>query len=165
MFPTVLRARVESFIGAERGYSKLHQRRLRTDVSDWAKTISFSLQHAAEQMTPAILSGYDRWRSAGLRCAAIEKADMSRPICSNYLRAGEDNKCPGEVPGFLIFGLSKEALKCFDYMLCNQKLEELYKKGSGTDNFSFQSGSFKRIRVHVEIGIKGGGSTSTEGVT
>ena len=165
MFPSILRAQAESFIGTEGIYSELHQRRLRTDVSDWAKVMSLSIQHAAEQMTPAILKGYDRWRPSGFRCAVIETAECSPQICNNFLREGEDKHLTGQVPGFLIFGLSEEALKCFDHLLSNQELQKSYRKGIAENVLSSEGRFFKRDRVRVEIGIKGGGTTTTEAMT
>lgn len=167
MFPSILRAQAEVFsgLGTEGVYSELHQRRLRTDVSDW-KAMSFSIQHAAEQMTPAILKGYDRWRPLGFPCAVIEEAEDSPHICSNYLKSGEDEKCPGQVPGFIVFGLSEEALKCLDHLVSNTELQKRSKEeGIADRHTSLEGPLFTRDRVRVDIGIKGGGSRTTDAMT
>ena len=167
MFPGILRARAESYIGAEGVYSELHQRRLRTDASDWSR-MNFSLQHAAEQMTPAILKGYDIWRPSGLSCPAIKTAEHTRHICRDVQRDDslryED--CRGEVRGFLIFGLSEEALKCLDHMFCSDALLSLYgSRGSKVDGWNIFQCAFKRKNVQVDIGLKGGGSMNVNAVT
>lgn len=167
MFPSVLRARAESYIGAEGIYSELHQRRLRTDAGDWAR-LNFSLQHAAEQMTPAILRGYDVWRPAGLSCAAIERNSHTPQICQDFQRSQSIrfDQCRGDVRGFLIFGLSEEALKCLDHMFSGDGLHSLY--GSKISNKDYRSGmerAFKRKSAQVDIGLKGGGSMNVDAVT
>jgi hypothetical protein len=165
MFPSILRARAESYIGAEGIYSELHQRRLRTDASDWAR-VSFSLQHAAEQMTPAVLRAYDVWRPAGLSCAAIERDTHSRQISQEFQKIHSVAQCRGEVRGFLIFGLSEEALKCLDHMFHENALHSLYgSKGSNKDYWSGRERTFKRKNAQVDIGLKGGGSMTVDAVT
>jgi len=95
MFPSVLTACAEFFISEEGVYSSRLQRRLRTDRRDWNST-NVSLQHAAEQMTPACVAGFARWKPKKRSCAALQASSHSH------------------VHGFLIFGLAKEALCCLD---------------------------------------------------
>jgi len=144
MFPSILRARAEQFIGAEGTYSERHQRRLKTDSNDWSR-INFSLQNTAEKMTPARLDGYDRFKPYGLTNAAIT-------------RGGHDSS----VQGFVIFGLSEEALKCLDHLFSRQELEELY----GYRDFE-RAGRPELIRrlVEVVIPVKGGDEMTINTVT
>lgn len=136
MFPSILRARAEQFTNAEGIYSETHQRRLKTDASDWSR-INFSLQHAAEQMTPARLKGYDRFKPYGLHNASICKGNNENIV-----------------QGFVVFGLSEEALKCCDHLLSGEELESLYgdrnlkKRGDGS--------GFSRRPVKVDISVQGG---------
>jgi hypothetical protein len=145
MFPSILRARAEQFTGAGGIYSEKYQRRLKTDASDWSR-INFSLQHAAEQMTPARLEGYDRFKPYGVTNAAIARG-----------------KIGSSVPGFILFGLSEEALKCLDQFFSSEELEELY----GDHNFERAGGrpGFIRRRVEVVISVKGGDIMTVDAVT
>lgn len=166
MFPSVLRARAESYIGAEGIHSELHQRRLRTNAGDWAK-VNFSLQHAAEQMTPAILRGYDLWRPTGLTCAAIERDTYTEQICRDYQhQLLEPQQCRGAVRGFLIFGLTEEALNCLDHMFHKETLHSLYGlKGSNKGYWNGGERAIKRESAQVDIGLKGGESMKVDAVT
>jgi hypothetical protein len=145
MFPSILRARAEQFTGAEGIYSETHQRRLKTDASDWSR-INFSLQHAAEQMTPARLKGYDRFKPYGLNNAGMCK--------------GNDGSV---VQGFVLFGLSEEALKCCDHLLSGEELKTLY----GDRNLKKRGGEpcFVRHRVKVDISVQGGDVMTIDAVT
>jgi hypothetical protein len=145
MFPSILRARAEQFTGAEGIYSETHQRRLKTDASDWSR-INFSLQHAAEQMTPARLKGYDRFKPYGLSNACICK--------------GNDGSA---VQGFVLFGLSEEALKCCDHLLSGEELKTLY----GDRNLKKRGAEpgFVRRRVEVDISVQGGDVMTIDAVT
>jgi hypothetical protein len=145
MFPSILRARAEQFTNAEGIYSETHQRRLKTDASDWSR-INFSLQHAAEQMTPARLKGYDRFKPYGLHNAGICKGNNENIV-----------------QGFVVFGLSEEALKCCDHLLSGEELEKLYgdrnlkKRGDGS--------GFARRPVKVDISVQGGDVMTIDAVT
>ena len=101
MFPSVLRAQAEKSISAEGIYSRALQRRIQTSSEDWSN-INTSLRHAAQQMTPALLKGYLRFE--------IERfGDAALMPCHD----GEAS----ETKGFLVSGLSHEALVCLDYLL------------------------------------------------
>ena len=161
MFPSILRNRAEQFTAPEGVYSEFHQRRLRTDSSDWDR-VDLSLQHAAEKMTPAILSGYERWKPKDFSCAAIQR------IPPRYYGPAETSY--GEVKGFLIFGLSEEAYKCCDELLISvEMLEDEYrqrgrKRGSAKDSSRGRSPTrdrrpeavFRREDVPVTIVLKNG---------
>jgi hypothetical protein len=144
MFPSILRARAEQFTGAEGIYSQRYQRRLKTEASDWSR-IQFSLQRTAEQMTPARLEGYERFKPYGLDNAAIS------------------GKVGGSVQGFLLFGLSEEALKCLDHLFSGEQLEELY----GDHNFKEGRvrSDFFRHRVNTVISVQGGDIMTVDAVT
>jgi Ankyrin repeats (3 copies) len=148
MFPSILRARAEQFIGAEGVYSQRHQRRLKTDANDWTR-VNFSLQHAAEQMTPARLNGYSRFKPIGLSCAAIVKAGSEAPDTA--------------VLGFLIFGLSEEALKCCDHLLSSASLMDIYKDKDQAELDA--KDYFQRKTVKVDISVKGGDLMTIDAVT
>lgn len=81
MFPSVLRAQAERFISLEGVYSRKLQRRLSTSPEDWVSA-NESLQQAAQQMTPALLKGYQRFEiqesgDAGLVSAKSANARLS----------------------------------------------------------------------------------------
>ena len=101
MFPSILRAQAEKSISAEGIYSRALQRRIQTSAEDWSN-INTSLRHAAQQMTPALLKGYLRFEIERFGDAALMPCD-----------AGEAT----ETKGFLVSGLSHEALVCLDYLL------------------------------------------------
>jgi hypothetical protein len=144
MFPSILRARAEQFTGAEGIYSERYQRRLKTDSSDWSR-INFSLQNAAEKMTPGRLDGYQRFKPHGLTNAAISEGTFD-----------------SSVQGFVLFGLSEEALKCFDHLFSGEESQDLY----GDHNFE-EAGRPALIRRHVEvvISVKGGDDMTVNTVT
>jgi len=121
-FPAILRAiAAKSLKGV---YSPIHQRRLYPSSTDWAKA-DVSIKNACEAMTPALLKGFDRWRVSHLDWAVMQDSRMTRKI----LRAIESwndepiaPQPPGEVVGFLIVGLTGEALRYCD-MLFSSDLE------------------------------------------
>ncbi|KAF7512718.1 hypothetical protein GJ744_000285 [Endocarpon pusillum] len=187
MFPSVLRAIAEKFTTAEGVYSEPLQRRLRTDPSDWARA-NFSLQHAAEQMTPVVLRGYDRWKVKGNWPAAILPTALTPEILHGLSsRQNDDAVVPsGKVRGFLIFGLSVEALSCLDHLMNNRDKDTLFEdlmmncdKDTLLDEMMSKatlfdeevksdlrpSRVFDRKNVEVQIGLKGGGDMTLSAVT
>lgn len=97
MFPSVLRAQAEHFLNPDGIYSSSQGRRLRTVESDWGR-INDGIREAAKQGTPAVLPGYSRF--------------CLRQYSLAYIQPSEQ----GETRGFLIFGLSAEALACLDHL-------------------------------------------------
>lgn len=101
---------------SENWRSPLHQRRLYPSSTDWAKAET-SIKRAAKIMTPARLKGYDRWRPIGMDCAAVQDSRFTSRILRNR---GADGYAPikpeppGEVVGFVILGLTEEALRYCD---------------------------------------------------
>ena len=168
MFPSILRARAEDFINPQGVYSSKSQRRLRTDSSDWAK-VNFSLQHAAEQMTPARLKGHERRKFSDLSLAMLHPSF----------------KRDAAVNGFLLFGLSDEALLCLDSLYDNQGPRYLFtdssedraaQRDSGSDSDTHSEDEeadevlkdtwnrqvLERRKVRVEVGLSKGGTSEIE---
>lgn len=116
MFPSVLRAFAANSIQGI--YSPLHQRRLIPSSNDWAR-IDVSIKHAAEAMTPARLKDFNAWRPSRMECAVLQDDSWTRRIINNRV---ERNLAPlepaplGEVTGFLILGVTEEALRYCDLM-------------------------------------------------
>ena len=104
MFPSILRAQAEKSISAEGIYSRALQRRIQTSAEDWSN-INTSLRHAAQHMTPALLKGYLRFE--------IERSGDAALMPCPYTDGGDAT----QTKGFLISGLSQEALVCLDYLL------------------------------------------------
>ncbi|CAH0047249.1 unnamed protein product, partial [Clonostachys solani] len=145
MFPSVLRAQAEHFLNPDGIYSSSQGRRLRTVESDWDR-INDGMREAAQHGTPAVLPGYSRF--------------CLRQYSLAYIQPNEQ----GETGGFLIFGLSAEALACLDH---------LYEKGGPRHFFDGrreESGSWGmtelvRQRVTVRINIKDGDTIKIEADT
>ena len=124
MLPSILRAQAAAFISAEGTYSQRLQRRLQTSAEDWSG-VNESLQQAAQQMTPALLEGYLRYeilvtRDAGLSSATGDHHRDQRLHTQKRQRACEEDQVPSETKGFLVFGLSHEALACLDYLYSDE---------------------------------------------
>ena len=169
MFPSILNAQASESIKGS--YSRLHQRRLYPDSKDWARA-NVSLKHAAEIMTPAVLPGFDRWEVTGFNGAVIGDANMPHNILSNLFSA-----FTGKVQGFLIFGLTEEALKAIDELLIippfrNRSTERMKKASDRYDSETSDSQSkavvkplFTRKGVQVDIELKGGKRRIVDAVT
>ena len=116
MFPSVLRAvAAQSTKGA---YSRDHGRRIFASSADWAKS-DLSIRRASENMTPARLEGFDRWRPLALGCAVLQVSSLtSRILKKRALDGGPDLSPPppGYVDGFLVTGLQPEALRYLDLL-------------------------------------------------
>ena len=143
MFPSILRARAAKFTSAEGIYSRQLQRRLQTSAEDWS-SVSESLQQAAQQMTPALLKGYQRLEIQESRDAALINVKSAN---SNHMppkaQSGDspntNNTSASETKGFIIFGLSHEALACLDYLFSPEGHKELSatKSDGGKSNSTF----------------------------
>ena len=143
MFPSILRALATRLKSAEGIYSRALQRRIPTSVEDWAG-VSESLQQASQQMTPALLEGYLRFRPMGCRDAALTatlspnaKQELERPPP----KGSDGNEMPvsSNTRGLIVFGLSWEAIACLDHAFRGEKTEE---KSSPADSGSERSTSF-----------------------
>ncbi|KAL9087159.1 MAG: hypothetical protein Q9165_006810 [Trypethelium subeluteriae] len=100
MFPSILKRHGESLMSSTGIYSSEQRRRIMTDSTDWAKC-NLSIERAAECMTPALLKGYQRVKVPGSSLATLQR----------------DSKNPSSImQGFLIFGLTREALCCLDHL-------------------------------------------------
>ena len=131
----------------------------------FAPDSSRSLQHAAEQMTPAVLSGYDRWKPQGLSCAAIFESSHTPPIAGKPgIGLGNRDSLKGEVQGFLIFGLTEEALKCCDKVFGSpSSLNKAY--GESLLDLDRPSVVFSRQLVNVSFNLKGGEVRTVDATT
>lgn len=114
MFPSILNARAEAYMSSEGVYSPQLQRRLRTTPWDWAK-LHISLQHCAEAMTPAVLSHHFTVRERGLGPAWLKRSTDSIDTVS----------------GFLIFGLSEDAVTCLEHMFTTDSDRDLCLESAG----------------------------------
>ncbi|KAF2143346.1 uncharacterized protein K452DRAFT_307490 [Aplosporella prunicola CBS 121167] len=172
MFPSVIRAIAARSTESE--YSKVHQRRLMPTADDWAN-VNKTLKHAAEAMTTAVLRGYDRWKPKGIDCAVLQQSDISPSIIEEISRNGypTSSKPSGEVQGFIIRGLTREALRYCDLLLCGsrscaKKLQlakgEDQKKGSAQPDGP-KGGLMRQEEVSVEIRLKSGELTKVKAQT
>ena len=158
MFPSIVKAQASKSIKGI--YSSRYQRRLFPDPRDWAWASS-SLKNVAENMTPAVLKGYDRWKPKGLDCATIMESRTTKDVLAvgnikvpKGLRALPDQDIfPGHVQGFLIFGFSEEAFKTCD------EIFPLHYDHTSSKYENFQSKSkkhFERKFVEVDIRLSNG---------
>lgn len=116
MFPSIVRACAARFVSAEGVYSSEMQRRIPTSAQDWA-SVNESLQHAAQQMTPALLRGHMRFELNDSRDAGLVT-----------------HKATYETKGFIISGLSSEALACLDYLFGPEGFKEHAYKGKNSSS-------------------------------
>ena len=184
MFPSIIKAQADKSLKGI--YSPRYQRRLAPTFQDWFRA-NFSLKHTAEIMTPAVLKGFDRWKPRGLRCAAIQDARLTRRVIESEhprLPRGFEHLTmtkllPGYVQGFLIFGLSEEALKTCDELFplkeCQsrnwQRSPMVRNRSRSRENDSDESDEempkehFKRKKVNVDIELKDGRIRNVEATT
>lgn len=170
MFPSILKARAESFIGGEGIYSSRLRRRLQTMAGDWSN-MNVSLQDAARRMVPASLKGYSRCQLQSLSYAALIKDDPDRRWLYGDLADPKSRETLG-VNGFLISGLSAEALRCLDHLLGSEGRGNLFDKrpagsirsdpGTGRDTNSREVNEyrevFERKEVEVAVALRDGGT-------
>ncbi|KAK4503337.1 hypothetical protein PRZ48_004252 [Zasmidium cellare] len=142
MFPSVLRCQAESFIGTEGTYSSQQGRRIVTSSRDWSG-VDESIQSAAECMTPAILPGYKRYRLSNYSLAYVE------PVSQN------------ETPGFLIFGLSPEALACLDHLYEEKGPKHLFNERE-SKRTEWSRTRLVRKTAPVRLNVVGGESVEIE---
>ena len=121
MFPSILRACAARFISAEGVYSSELQRRIPTSAEDWS-CVNESLQHAAQQMAPALLKGFERFELGKSHDAGLSRS-----------------KATNEIRGFIVSGLSYEALACLDYLYSPGGFKEHLKKQEVRQNFDSSS--------------------------
>jgi Ankyrin repeats (3 copies) len=164
MFPSILTQQADKFVSQGGFYSESSQRRVTSDAYDWAN-VNMSLQHAAERMTPAVLTGYDRWKPRDLSCAAIsESCDTPAMVGESETSLRPKDTSQHEVQGFLIFGLSEDAMKCCDELFCSSSsLKDAY--GESHSNISVQRRFFSRKLVSVSFSLKGGEMSSIDATT
>ena len=184
MFPSIIKAQADRSLKGI--YSPRYQRRLAPTFQDWFRA-NFSLKHTAEIMTPAVLKGFDRWKPRGLRCAAIQDARLTRHVIElehPRLPRGLEHLpmtklLPGYVQGFLIFGLSEEALKTCDELfplkecqsrnwqrspMARSRSRSREKDSDGSDEELLKE-HFKRKKVNVDIELKDGRIRNVEATT
>ena len=184
MFPSIVKAQADRSLKGI--YSPRYQRRLAPSFQDWARA-NFSLKHTAEIMTPAVLKGFDRWKPRGLRCAAIQDARVTRTVIElEDLRLPRGLEhipiaklLPGYVQGFLVFGLSEEALKTCDELFPLKECQSRNWQRSSMARSRSRSREkqsdevqeeppkehFKRKKVNVDIELKDGRIRNVEAAT
>ncbi|KAK7420409.1 hypothetical protein QQX98_002832 [Neonectria punicea] len=161
MFPSVLHAIASR--GTEGAYSPGLQRRLVLTSDDWAKA-NLSVQRATELMTPALLRGYSRWQPEGLDCAVIQKSIMNDAGKRRDARDSEDG-----VVGFLISGVTREALRYFDLLFASTE-RNLVKLGPATSEERYRDRSeteslLQRQSVDVQVELNTGDVTTVHAHT
>ncbi|KAH7069363.1 hypothetical protein FB567DRAFT_246343 [Paraphoma chrysanthemicola] len=175
MFPSALRGFAARSL--EGVYSPQHQRRLVPSSSDWSRADT-SIKRAAEIMTPARLNNYDAWRPSGFDLAAIQFQYRTKEILATRQSKDLEPLQPapaGEVAGFLILGLTEEALRYCDLIFCsdNRTLQRGYATGSDNEGASgseklasrTQKPMFERRRVTVDIQLSNGQLRSVSAAT
>ena len=175
MFPSALRGFAARSL--EGVYSPQHQRRLVPSSTDWSRADT-SIKRAAEVMTPARLKDYDAWRPSGFDLAAMQESSRTREILATRESMGLETLQPspaGEVTGFLILGLTEEALRYCDLIFCSdyRTLNQGYAIGSDNESASgsqkADSGArkplFERRRVTVDIQLSTGQLRSISAAT
>ncbi|CAH0027584.1 unnamed protein product [Clonostachys rhizophaga] len=145
MFPSVLRAQAEHFLNPDGIYSSSQGRRLRTVESDWGR-INDGIREAAQQGTPAVLSGYSRFCLRQYSLAYIQPSQQ------------------GETRGFLIFGLSAEALACLDHLYERGGPRHFY-DGRRKQSAPWDMTELVRQRVTVRTNVKDGNTLNIEADT
>ncbi|KPM40415.1 hypothetical protein AK830_g6150 [Neonectria ditissima] len=153
MFPSVLHAVAAR--ATEGAYSPGLQRRLVLNSDDWAKA-NLSVQRATELMTPARLSGYMRWKPEGFDCAVIQKSF-------------EPHQSQDGVVGFLISGVTREALRYFDLLFASteRNLDKM-RPESSDERFRDQSDTeslLQRQSVDVQVELNTGEITTVHAHT
>lgn len=143
MFPSVLRGLAASCMKPY-ALGEEFPNGLRTGSFDWA-FCDQSIQSAAETMTPAVLKDFERLNLMGLWCAALKPSFGS------------------EVSGFLIFGLSIDAIRCLDQVYSKASRRKLFSKGLSQD--TYENDVFKRRTVKVSIKLSDGGDQSVSAQT
>lgn len=184
MFPSIIKAQADRSLKGI--YSSRYQRRLTPTPQDWFRA-NFSLKHTAEIMTPAVLKGFDRWKPRGLRCAAIQDARLTRNVIEfehprlprGFEHIPMTKLLPGYVQGFLVFGLSEEALKTCDELfplkecqsrnwqrssMARSRSGSRERKSDGLDE-ELPKIHFKRQTVNVDIELKDGRIRNVEATT
>ena len=184
MFPSIIKAQADRSLKGI--YSPRYQRRLAPTFQDWFRA-NFSLKHTAEIMTPAVLKGFDRWKPRGLRCAAIQDARLTRNVIElehpslprGFEHVPMKKLLPGYVQGFLVFGLSEEALKTCDELfplkecqsrnwqrspMARSRSRSRERKSDGLDE-ELPKEHFKRKKVNVDIELKDGRIRNVEAST
>lgn len=147
MLPSVLRAHAEAFMKPAGIYSSEQGTRLRTISSDW-DGIDLSLQVAAKHMTPAVLAGYGRFRLPWSTIAYAQPVRQSK------------------TPGFLIFGLSVEALACLDHLYERGGPRYLFNgKDQTSEDVTWHTNTLAREPVKVRINVAGGETAEVDADT
>ena len=148
MFPSILKSRSRTFNTTDGTYSSEQGRRLRTVARDW-NNISERIQSGAEAMTPARLSGYERFRFARSHLAYLE------PVTS-----------PTEpvTIGFLIFGFSSEALACLDHLYEKDGPGHLFEDATKS-TMTWRETKLKRQNVTVCINATSSDNVNIDAVT
>ncbi|KAM5341588.1 hypothetical protein ACJ41O_014619 [Fusarium nematophilum] len=167
MFPSVLHAIARRSL--EGAYSPDLQRRLVLSSDDWGKA-DLSVQRASELMTPALLRGYSARRPEGSDYAVIQEHGRN-----TNNRQGHTRKTPGDNPddvvGFLITGLSREAVRYLDLLFATtdrnlylmkpktserrhserSEMESMLQRQSVEVDVELNTGSYATIHAHTYI--------------
>ena len=151
MFPSILRAVAAKYVSKEGVYCKRLQRRLRTSEEDWSN-INSSIQYAAQQMTPAFLDNYQRFEDQRDGDAQLFRTQKLRQDTSNLSNMPSEARKSfnTKVKGFIVFGLSHEALLCLDHMIKHQDQPDNRREppDDGT------TGTERDVKTHTKLGTE-----------
>lgn len=149
MFPSILRAVAAKYVSKEGVYCRRLQRRLRTSEEDWSN-INSSIQHAAQQMTPAFLDNYQRFEDQRNGDAQLFRTRNFRQNSSIHSKMSSEAKqsLNTKVKGFIVFGLSHEALLCLDHMYKYQEDDRGEPPKYGT------TGTERDVKAHSTFGTE-----------
>ncbi|KAF4954259.1 hypothetical protein FSARC_12196 [Fusarium sarcochroum] len=169
MFPSVLHTIAkQSLDGA---YFPDLRRRLVLTSEDWGNADS-TVQRASELMTPARLRGYTRWQPEEFKCPIIQPSLQDEVVeleGNRWRRSGASNGEPSDVVGFLITGLSREALRYLDLLFTTT--EQNVKKMKPTTAEDLRDGEVElesvlhRQTVKVELEMNTGAYAKVEAHT
>ena len=148
MFPSILKRHAETLMSSEGVYSSEQRRRIMTDSMDWTKC-NFSIERAAECMTPALLYGFKRVVEPGHSFATLER---------------DDSTSNSALQGFLIFGLTREALCCLDHLYEKDGPKHLFtdRQGNNTAVQKWEITHSTRKDVKVKLATSDGTMTSVD---
>ncbi|KAM0558101.1 hypothetical protein ACHAPJ_005268 [Fusarium lateritium] len=169
MFPSVLHTIAkQSLKGA---YFPDLRRRVVLTSEDWGSADA-TVQRASELMTPARLHGYTRWQPEEFNCPIIqpslegEEVDLQANMPRKLATINEE---PSNVVGFLITGLSREALRYLDLLFATT--EQNVKKMKPTTAEDLRDGESElesvlhRQTVKVELEMNTGAYAKIEAHT
>jgi len=171
MFPSILHSIAANSVNGV--YAPKLRRRLFPSTGDWGRA-DISIKSACDNMTPAKLRGYDRWRPRGLNCAVAQEVRLTRRILEQSGKLGHSRhgaealEPPGSITGFLVLGLRSDALRYCDLLFLSDEHtlwrmtppkdddDENADSDSDSSTDSHASPLLQRRRVKVDVELDDG---------